>query len=124
MSTIIYLIPSSRVLLDKLISPQLVKNLSFFWNLKVHCRVHKSSPPILILSKTKPFHVTSSCSLSYILILSSHLRLGLSSGLYPLGFDTEILYAPLLSYIRVTCQANFIVLGLIARIIFGEQYRS
>jgi hypothetical protein len=32
-------------------------------------------------------------SLRYILILTSHLHLGLSSGPFPLGFRTEIVYA-------------------------------
>jgi hypothetical protein len=37
----------------------------------------------------------------YILILSSYLRLGLPSGLYPSGLSTHTLYAPLLS---LTCR--------------------
>jgi hypothetical protein len=45
-----------------------------------------------------PPHPTSRRS---ILVLSSHLRLGLLSGLFPSGFSTKTLYAPLISPIRL-----------------------
>ena len=60
----------------------------------------------------------------FILILSSHLHLGLPSGLFPSGFHTKTLYTPLLSPIRATCPVHLILLYLIAWAIFGEEYRS
>jgi uncharacterized membrane protein len=68
-----------------------------------------------------PRHPTS---LRSILILSSHLRLGLPSGRLPSGLPTKILYAPLFSRIRATFPVHLILLDLITRIIFGDEYRS
>jgi hypothetical protein len=64
--------------------------------LKVHCRIHKSQPPVPILSQMGPDYAPTRI-LEPILILSFHLRLGLPSGLLPSGVSTKILYAPLLS---------------------------
>ena len=60
----------------------------------------------------------------FILILYSHLCLGIPSGLFHSGFPTKILYAPFLFPIRATCPVHFNVLDLVTQIIFGEQYRS
>jgi hypothetical protein len=53
--------------------------------------------------------------------LSTHLRLGLPSGLFLSGFPTNILYA-FLSPIRATCLRHLILLDLIILIMFGEEY--
>jgi len=59
-----------------------------------------------------------------ILLLSTHLRLGLSSGLFPSGFPNKILYSLLSSPICTTYPVHLILLDFITRTILGEQYRS
>ena len=52
-----------------------------------------------------------------ILILFTHLRLGLPSGLFPFGFPTKTIYTPLSSPIRATCPAHLIILHFITHTI-------
>jgi len=59
-----------------------------------------------------------------ILILYSHLSLGLPSDLFLSGFPTKTLYTPLLSPIRATCPVHRILLDFITRKVLNEQYRS
>ena len=90
------------------------------WNPKVHYRTHNCPPPVPILSQLDPVHTPHPISWRSILILSSHLRLGL----FPSGFPTKTLYTPLPSPIHATCPAHLILLDFITRTILGEQYRS
>ena len=91
------LTPWSRVLLEKLTLSQLVQKFTAFYGTRR-----------FIAAFTSARH------------LSSNLRLGLPSGLFPLGFLTKILYASDPSPI---C-AKYILLCLITRTILGEEYRS
>ena len=66
-------------------------------NPKVPYRSHKCLLPFPILSQLDPGHILTSRFLKIILILYSHVRLDLPSGLFPSGLPTKTLYTPLLS---------------------------
>ena len=60
---------------------------------------------------------------SSILILSSHLRLGLSKGLFPVGLPVKILKELIPSSILASCPAHLNLLNLITLTILGERYK-
>ena len=86
---------------------------------------HKGSLLQMQVPATLPFSEPYySASWRSILILSSHFCLGLPSGLFPSIFPTKPLYTPLPSPIRATIPAYLILLDLIARTTFSEEYSS
>jgi hypothetical protein len=82
---------------------------SILRNPKVHHRVHKSLHSSLSWARSIQSIPSQPISLRYILILSTHLRHGLPSGLFPYSFPANILYAFLFSAIRATCPAHLIM---------------
>jgi len=105
--------PRNRVLLEKLNGSQLVKKFSTFFGTRRFITAFTSSRHLSISWASSiqyiPPHPTSR---RYILILSSLIHLGLPSGLFPSGFPTKTLYAPLLSPTRGTCPAYLTLLDL------------
>jgi hypothetical protein len=67
--------------------------LRLLWNQKVNYHVHKSSPPVPILTQKNPVHtLTHYNSVRSIWIASYPQRIGLPSSLFPSSIPTEILY--------------------------------
>ena len=119
------LTPWCRVLLEKLTGLQLVKKFPAF---------HETRRFITALTRLRQLSLSWASPLQSIyphptpwrsiLILSIHLSLCLPSGLFPSGFPTKTLYAPLYSPIRAACPAHLILLDFITRTILGEEYKS
>ena len=106
----IYLLtPWCRVLLEKLAGLQLVKKFPAFHGTRGFITALTSVRHLSLpwASPVQSIYLQPT-SWTSILILSTHLFLGLPSGLLPTGFLTKTLYTPLSSPIRATCPAYLI----------------
>ena len=117
--------PWCRVLLEKLTGLQRVKKFPAFHGTRRFITA-LTSVHHLSLSWASPIqsiypHPTSWRS---ILILSTHLRLALRSGLLPYDFPHQDPIHPLSSAIRAACPAHLILFDFINRTILGEGHRS
>ena len=117
--------PRSTVLLEKLTGSHLDKKFPTFYGTRRFITSFTSARQLSLswassIQSIPPHHTSWRSKL----ILSSHLSLGLPSGLFPSGFLTKTLYTPLISPIRTTCPAHSILLDFITRKILGEQYRT
>ena len=103
------LTPWCRVLLEKLTGLQLVKKFPAFHGTPRFITA-LTSVRHLSLSWASPIQSIYPHSTSWrsILILSTHLRPGLPSGIFPSGFPTKTLHTPLSSSIRAACPAHLI----------------
>ena len=80
---------------------------------------HKIPTLISSLRQITPLHFSLPISWR-----TSHVSLGLPSGLFPSGLPNRSLHAPFFSQIRATCLAHLTILYFLKRIIFGEEHRS
>ena len=102
------LTPWCRVILEQLTGLQLVKKFPAFHGTRRFITA-LTSVRHLSLSWTSPIQSIYPHSTSWrsTLILSTHLRLGLPSGLFPSSFPSKTLYTPLSSPIRATWDKVF-----------------
>ena len=94
------------------------------WNPKVHYRIKSARHLSLSWARSIRSILPHPTSWRSILILSSHLRWGLLSGLFPSGFPTKTLHKYLLYPYVLHAPTHLIILDLITRKILVDNYIS
>ena len=93
------------------------------WNPKVRYRIHKCPPPVPILSQLHPVYALTSHCLTIRFNIIPHLLISLPSGLFPSSFPHQNPVYTSTHSIRATFHAHLILLDLITRRIFYNEYR-
>ena len=119
------LTPWIRVLLEKLTGSATSQEIPRIFGTRKFIAVLTSARhPSLSWANSTQSSQPPHTSCRSILILSSHLRLGLPNGLFPSGFPTRSVCTPLPSPIRATFPAHLILLDFTTLTIFGKECRS
>ena len=124
-NNLIYLLtPWCRVLSEELIGLQLVKKFPVFHGTRSFITA-LTSVRHLSLSWASPIQSTYTHPTSWrsILILFTHLRLGLPRGLFPSVSHQDPIHPSRLTHKR-HMPAHLILVDFIARTILGEEYKS